>query len=158
MSNQNELPYFVRENSAFTPITPQDDYLHPERNRQCSDPTLTETQYFSFGNAEAGVHAFGYLWHHPNLHAVSGGMLAWQGFKLHMQQAEICDYPLFMSDEVLKNDLHEFRLINSYSVKVIEPLKRHHMSYHDDAKNNHVDVEFDAVTPAIMPMVTRQSL
>ncbi|MET0661123.1 MAG: hypothetical protein ABW110_23540 [Steroidobacteraceae bacterium] len=150
MTEPSEVPYFVRENVALASIGPQDDYLHPERNRLIVDATLTETQYFGFSVPEARIQGLGYLWHHPNLKTVSGGLLVWRGVKLHMQQAELCDYRGFMSDAALKNDLNAYRLDNGYGVAVLEPLKRHRMTYVEAGGRSSVDIEFEAVAPAVM--------
>jgi len=55
-----------------------------------------------------------------------------------------------MSDKAIANDLHEFRFDNGYGVKILEPNKRFHLTYHDAHRNNTVDITFDAVRPAVM--------
>ena len=49
-----------------------------------------------------------------------------------------------------RNDLHHYQLENSYSVRVIEPMKRLHMSFHDEQRHNHVELDYTAVTEGIL--------
>jgi hypothetical protein len=56
----------------------------------------------------------------------------------------------WMHDRVLANDLHSYRLANGYGVAVIEPMKKHRITYADAGRQNSVDLEINAVNPAIM--------
>jgi hypothetical protein len=145
-----DLPFFLTENRGILKAKPQDDLLHPERNSLIKTDTLTETQYFGFCVPEARIQAFCYLWHHPNLHLVSGGLFAFQGHKPTAVHGELCDFRCYMNDSPLKNDLHEYRLDNSYSVKILEPLKRYRLTYADAGRGNRVDLEIHALQPPIM--------
>jgi hypothetical protein len=55
-----------------------------------------------------------------------------------------------MSDEVLKNDLWDYELENSYHVQTLEPLKRHRIRYDDPQRRNKFDIQYEAIMP---PMV-----
>lgn len=145
-----ELPYYLAKNVGFGTATPQDDLLHPGKNAAIAHETLSETQYFSFTIPEKKIHSYLYLWHHPNLGTVSGGAFVWQGSKRHPVEAEINDYRLFMRDDPLKNDLHNYRLDNGYGVKVIEPLKRFEVTYSDPDRQNSFELEYTALTAPIM--------
>ena len=59
-------------------------------------------------------------------------------------------YRLFMRDDVLNNDLHDYRLANGYGVRVIEPLKRFRVTYSDPVRQNCVDLEYIGLIPPIM--------
>ena len=146
----NEQPFYLTQNTGLGVATPADDLLHPEQNRGITADSLTETQYFGFSIPEERIHGMGYLWHRPNLGIVTGGIWAWQGVKTMTVASELFDIRGFMNDSALANDLHEYQLENSYGVRVIEPLKRHHMRYEDAARGNRVDLEYSAVTPAVM--------
>ncbi|MGE0284042.1 MAG: hypothetical protein AB7P20_25985 [Rhizobiaceae bacterium] len=150
LEDDKNLPFHLARNAGFGTASPGDDLLHPEMNARISHETLTETQYLSFSIPEASIHSNLYLWHHPNLGVVSGGAWVWQGSKRHPVEAELNDFRLFMADDPLKNDLHEYRLINSYGVKVIEPLKRLQASYSDPVRQNSFDLEFTALLPPVM--------
>jgi hypothetical protein len=145
-----ELPFFLRENTGFTEVRPEDDYLHPESFANVKDDSATETQYFGFCVPEANIHGLTYLWWHPNLGVCSGGLFVYQGIKQTTVHAELCDWRNFMSDAAIKNDLHEYRFDGGYGVKVIEPMKRHHITYADPASRNSVDLFTEAVLPAVM--------
>ena len=140
--------YFLERNEGFSEVTDADDFLHPEQNASIKDPTLTETQFLGFSVPEANIHAYCYLWHHPNLHIVSGGLLVFQGIKDVQVEAELSDVRVYMNEDALAKDLHEFRLDNGYGVKVIDPMRRLHMTYSDPQRDNSVDVEITAVMPA----------
>lgn len=146
----SDQPFFLSANEGFSEASPQDDFLHPDKNKSVEGDSLTETQYLGFNVPEHNIHGLGYLWHHPNLGVVTGGLMVWQGIKPYSASAELFDMRDYHNDRVLANDLHEFRLDNSYSVKVIEPLKHLHMNYGDAKRNNHVDLDFTAVTPPVM--------
>lgn len=146
----DEKPFFISQNSGFSPIDGADELLHPGKNAQIKADSLTETQYFAFCIPEERIHAYGYLWHHPNLRVVGGGLFVWQGHKRTVTHGELCDYRNYMNDSVLKNDLHEYCLENSYGIKIVEPLKRHHMSYADPQRQNFVELDYEAVSPAVM--------
>jgi hypothetical protein len=144
------LPYYLVRNESFGTAGPGDDLLHPEKNALVAHETLSETQYFSFTVPEARIHSFLYLWHHPKLKTVTGGAWVWQGSKRHPIEAEINDYRLFMRDDVLAHDLGDYRLANGYGVKVIEPLKRFHVTYADPDRENSFDLEYTGLIPPVM--------
>jgi hypothetical protein len=145
-----EKPFFLKLNEGFAQIDAKDDLLHPEKNKLVLADSLTETQYFGFSVPEAGIHSFAYMWHHPNLHVLTGGLWAWSGIKQAMVQSELCDLRTYMNDSALKDDLHDYRLENGYGVKILEPLKRFHMTYSDPVRNSSVDLIYEAVAPAVM--------
>lgn len=145
-----EKPFFLSQNAGFIPATDAAEFLHPERNAKVADDSVTETQYFGFSVPEERIHALCYLWHHPRLKVVSGGLMAWQGIKPVAQYCEIHDYRIYQSDACLKNDLREFRFDNGYGVKVIEPLKRMHVTYEDKTRQNAIDLQVQAVQPPVL--------
>ncbi len=145
-----DKPFFLTQNRGFAPISAKDDLLHPESFKGVTADSATETQYFGFSVPEANIHALCYLWHRPNLRIVTGGAWVWQGIKPFAVQSELFDMRTFMNDSVLKNDLHEYRFVNGYGVKVLEPLKRFHMTYSDPVRQNSFDLIQEAVSPAVM--------
>lgn len=145
-----DKPFFLKQNPGFGTIGAGDELLHPERNRLVAADSLTETQYFGFSVPEAGIHCYTYMWHHPNLHVVTGGLWAWRGIKRYMVQSELCDFVTYMNDSVLANDLHDYRLANGFGVKILEPMRRFHLTYADAARNNSVDLIYESVAPAVM--------
>ncbi|MEQ9586422.1 MAG: hypothetical protein RJS97_00345 [Parvibaculaceae bacterium] len=145
-----EKPFFLTKNSGLRFAGPEDDLLHPEKNALVSGDTVTETQFFGFSIPEAQIHAMCYLWHHPNLGVVTGGVWAWKGIKRNAVHSELIDIRTFMNDSPLKKDLHHFVLDNSYSVRIIEPLKTFHLKYSDAAREHQLDLTIEAVSPAVL--------
>lgn len=146
----DDKPFFISQNQSLGVAEPQDELLHPERNALIKADTLTETQYFGFCIPEERIHGYCYMWHHPNLHVVSGGPLVWQGDTYSLAHCKLADFRTFMRDDVLANDLHEYRLVSGYGVKVVEPLQKHHVTYEDAKRGQAIDLHFEAVSPAVM--------
>lgn len=145
-----KLPFFFVQNCSLGAIKPEDDLLHPASFSNLTDVAATETQYFGFSIPEENIHAVNYLWWHPNLKLVTGGLYVFQGVKETWVHAEICDWRNFMSDKVLANDLHEYRLDNGYGVKILELNKKFHITYSDPAQQNSVDVIATGCLPGVM--------
>ena len=147
---QNDLPFFLAQNTGLGQAVESDELLHPQYTGVVTDDSLSETQYFGISIPDQRIHGLGYLWHRPNLKIITGGIWVFQGIKDRTLDAEMFDMRAFMRDTALANDLHEYRLDNGYGVRIIEPLKRHQMTYEDAARGNRVDLEFSAVTPPVM--------
>lgn len=141
----HDKAFWETKNLSFLTATPDCDLLHPQAKEVNGAPALTETQYFGFSVPEEQIHAATYLWHHPNLGVVSGGVFVVQGLKTHALQSEIFDWRNFMSDDVLADDLWDYRFDNGYHVQTIEPLKRHRVRYVDDTRQNALDIETEAL-------------
>ena len=147
MSDRDQAFWEIKYD-GFAPTGPEDDLLHPEQNAECPGDTLTETQYLGFGVPSEQIHGLGYMWHHPNLHVVFGGLFVWQGEKRNNFGCEIYDFVTYESDDCLRGDLWDYTLANGYRVTVVEPMRRHRLRYHDPRRDNLVDVEFEAIMPA----------
>lgn len=143
-------PFYLTQNESLGAAEPYDDLLHRAANAEVTDDSATETQFFSLCVPEERIHAMGYLWYHPKLGMLTGGVWGWQGFKRHNLASEMFDIRAFMHDRVLAGDLHQYRLDNGYSVQILEPIKRHRMTYADQARGNALDVEFNAIAPPVM--------
>jgi hypothetical protein len=149
MTAEREQAFWHIQYDGFSPTGPEDDMLHPEQNAEREGDTLTETQYFGFGVPSERIHALCYMWHHPNLHVVFGGLFVWQGVKRNNFECEIFDFVTYQSDACLANDLWEYKLDNGYHVTTLEPMLRHRVRYEDGRRRNLVDVEFEAMMPAV---------
>lgn len=150
-TDAHDKAFWETKNESFLTATPDCDLLHPQFTEVNRAPTLTETQYFGFSVPEANIHAAAYLWHHPNLGVVTGGVFAFQGIKSHALQSELFNWTNFMDDEVLANDLWDYRFENGYHVQTLEPLKRHRLRYVDEARQNAFDLETEALMePALL--------
>jgi hypothetical protein len=134
----------------FGHYKPEDDFLHPAANEAVENYACTETQYLGFNIPEACISGVGYMWHHPHMQTVLAGAVAYQGVKRQFIAAELCDIRSFMSDEVLKNDLHEVSFDSGYRTQVIDPGKQFRIRYDDPARKNHFDVTLTAIMPPAM--------
>lgn len=159
--------FWEAKNTGFAEPDPQDEYLHLDAREREPGPELTETQYIGFSIPEHDIHALCYLWHHPNLGVVSGGVWVWQGIKPSVHTCEIWDWLNYVPDSVLADDLRHFKLPNSYEVEVLEPLERLRLRYTDESRGNALDIEVEALAPPMVletgfhleqPMRTRGTL
>jgi len=150
VSEKSKHAFWEESIKGFVQASDADDFLHPALSKAETGYALTETQYLGFNIPEHDIHAVGYLWYHPNLKTVSGGIAVWQGFKEHPLQSEIWDYVTYMSDDCLAGDLHHYKLENSYSATTVTPLKKHRIQYENARGNNRVDVTLKALAPPVM--------
>lgn len=150
MSSLRKKAFWEDDVPGFGKAEPADDFLHPELSLTEPGYALTETHYLGFNIPEHQIHGLGYLWYHPHLKTVMGGIAVWQGFKQHPLQSEIWDYVSYMSDECLKNDLWNYRLENGYTVTTLEPLAAHRIQYQNERLDNFVDVTLEALAPPVM--------
>lgn len=150
MNDNTKKAFWEKKNESFLTPDPSNDLLHPEVRKIESGYALTETQYLGFNIPEENIHGLAYIWHHPNLKTVTGGAYAWKGIKEHNFECELFDFVTYMSDDCLKNDLWDYQLENSYHVRSIEPLKKHHITYEDAARGNKFDIHYEAIMPAMV--------
>jgi hypothetical protein len=159
--------FWESKNTRFSEPDPRDEFLHPEARESQPGPELTETQYLGFSVPEHDIQGLSYLWHHPNLGVVTGGAWVWKGVKNNSLSCEIFDMVSYVDDSVLADDLHHFRLPNSYEVEVVKPLQLLRARYTDEARGNSFDIEFEALAePMVLetgfhleqPMRTRGTL
>ena len=150
MNDLRKKAFWEEDVPGFGKAEPKDDFLHPELSATEPGAALTETHYLGFNIPEHDIHAVGYMWYHPNLKTVMGGIAVWQGFKKHSLQSEIWDYISYMNDDCLKDDLHHYRLENGYEVTTVEPLKQHRIQYRNDTTDSSVDVTLEALMPPVM--------
>ena len=111
MSTENQAPWWELQDVDVAIARDADDYLHPEANALVSGDSVSETQYFGFNIPEKHIHAVCYLWHHPHLGVVTGGVWVWQGYPRRNFESEIFDFVTYQSDDCLANDLHKIELI-----------------------------------------------
>ena len=150
MSSNTKKAFWEDSTKGLGQVKDSDDFLHPELSKSEPGHALTETQYMGFNIPEHNIHGLGYLWYHPNLKTVMGGIAVWQGFKRHPLESEIWDYVNYMSDDCLKDDLWKYRLENGYTVSTIKPLASHRIQYESKATDSFVDVSYEALMPPAM--------
>ena len=150
--SQNTSFILAKPQLGFGDYGPEDELLHPAMNAEVSSDGATETQYFGFNVPEAGVHGYGYFWHHPNLKTVTGGVHAWQGIKTHHLASELYDIRAYQSDNIITGNIDHYEMPCSYKVEVIEPFEKMRIQYRDEARENALDISYTAVNkPAMLP-------
>ena len=142
--------FWELKNTSFEEASPDDDLLHREAGKSNSSAGLTETQYLGFNVPDQEVHGLCYLWHHPNLGVVSGGVWAWQGVKRHPLECELFDMQIYIDDDCLSGDLHEVELPNGYRSTMLEPLRRFQIQYTDPSRENSFEIELEAMMDPMM--------
>lgn len=154
MSSDTNTSFFMNpQRAGFGSCTAEDELLHRELNRTLTDPDLTETQFLGFSVPSAGLHSLCYLWAHPNLRLLTGGVWAWRGVKPNALASELFDMRQFMPDGPLRDgDLDKFQLANGYHVELVEPLRELRIGYEDAARGNAFEVTLTAIMPpAVLP-------
>lgn len=139
--------------AGFGETRPEDERVHRAMNATVDSPALVETQFVGFNVPEAGIHCLNYLWLHPNMRLMSGGVWCWQGFKTQQLEAEIFDMRDFLPDTPITDDggdIDSITLPNGYTHEVITPLEEVRMTYDDPARGNGFDVTMKAIMPPAM--------
>jgi hypothetical protein len=147
--------YFMNPQIAdgFGTARPEDELLHREARATESSPALVETVFTGFNVPEADIHCLNYLWMHPNLRLMSGGVWCWQGHKATQLEAEIFEMRDFVPDTAITDDggdLDDVTMPSGYRHQVLEPLREVRMTYEDAARGNAIDVTLTAVMPPAM--------
>jgi hypothetical protein len=144
--------YFMNPQVAdsFGDTTAADEGMHRAALEESTDPALVETVFNGFNVPEADIHCLNYIWLHPNLGLMSGGVWCWQGIKRSQLEVELFDMRDFHPDTAITTgggDLTDVTLPNGYRHQVVTPLEEVRMTYEDAKRGN----AFDVVTTAIMP-------
>lgn len=147
--------FFMNAQAAdsFGQAEPADEGMHRGARADVSDPALVETVFSGFSVPEADIHCLNYIWLHPHLRLMSGGVWCWQGFKQTQLEAEMFDMRDFVPDTAITDeggDLTDVTLPNGYRYQVLEPLQTIRMSYTDERRGNAFDVTASAVMPPAM--------
>jgi hypothetical protein len=134
---------------GFGAYEDRDEELHPEF--VVADDSLTETWAYMFWMPKQRIGCIAYLWVHPNLKVITGGLTVYQGHKSHHLQGEIFDIPIFNSAErcVFDNG-RDIRMPNGFRARILEPFEKIRLTYQDKARGNRVDLTFTAASPPLM--------
>lgn len=147
--------YFMNAQAAagFGPISAEDERVHRAMNAAVDSPALVETNFIGFNVPEADIHCLNYIWLHPNLRLMSGGVWVWQGHKRQQLEAEMFDMRDFVPDAPLTDDggdMTGVTLPNGYRYEVVRPLEEIRLTYDDPARQNAFDVTLTAIMPPAM--------
>jgi len=143
--------FFNPQERGFRAAVPADEEMHWEAAAELRAPEAVETQFLGFTVPAAGIDVFTYLWAHPNLNTVSGGVWGWQGVKPDALASEMFDIRDHLPDAGLRRSgLAHLELDNGYRVEVLAPLEKLRVRYDDELRGNHFDVTLTAVMPPAM--------
>lgn len=143
--------YFYQDfKQEFGQYDLSDEEIHHSYKAEKPHYGLTETQYFGFSVPEHDIHAFLYLWYHPNLNVLAAGPMVMQGVKPIGQASEIFDYRNYLPYNQLDPGLTHFTLDSSYSVEMLEPGRVFRLRYRDDDRDSGYDVTATAISDVLM--------
>ena len=148
--SDNEAYFYQDFKQEFGTYDLSDEEIHSSYKTEKPHYGLTETQYFGFSVPEHDIHAFLYLWYHPNLNVLAAGPMIMQGVKPVGQASEIFDYRNYLPDEQLNPSLSNFTLDSSYSVQMLEPGRVFRLTYKDEERDSGYDVTATAVSDILM--------
>lgn len=148
--SQNEAYFIQNFDARFGTYETGHEQMQPRYRATQPHHGLTETQYFGFSIPDKNIHAFLYLWLHPNLEVVSGGPIVWQGSKSIQHAAELFDYRSYLPAAQLGGNLAGYRLENSYAVEMTQPGRAFRLRYEDEARGNGYDLTYTAVSDVMM--------
>jgi hypothetical protein len=142
------LEFMTSENAGFGTVAAEDDFLHAT---QASDHhSVAETHWFSFFDADSGLHGGIYVWAHPNLHTTSAGVWAFRGVKRHRMEAEHFNYQHHLPwPETPGREVRVPAI--GLTIDIAEPLRSQVITYRDPAS----DAALELTTEAVMPPVVR---
>lgn len=147
--------YFMnaQAGNSFGVTSPEDERVHRAQNALVDSPALVETCFVGFNVPEADIHCLNYLWLHPNMQLMSGGVWCWQGVKERQLEAELFDMRDFMPDTPITTgcgDIDAITLPSGYRYEVLTPLEKVRLTYDDPSRGNAFDVTLDAIMPPAM--------
>jgi hypothetical protein len=125
---------------ANAPFSSEDDDFHAPS----SDIWETETCWFSFNVPERGMAGWLYAWIRPNMHNSGGGVFIYDSSGVAPWELPYFQYQ-YAQPLPGERDLRDFQFPQSYSVKMLEPLKRYRLHY-QERKTLRIDLEFVAIT------------
>jgi hypothetical protein len=134
---------------GFGAYDDRDEELHPDVHE--AHDSLTETWAYMFWMPKQKIGAIIYIWVHPNLEVLTGGLTVYRGHKSHRLQAEIFDIPIFnAADRCISDSGRDIRVPNGMRVQILDPFKTMRITYRDQLRGNHVDLTFTAASIPIM--------
>lgn len=148
--SDTETYFYQKFEQKFGTYDVADEDIHESYKAEKPHFGLSETQYFGFSIPEQNIHAFLYLWYHPNLNVLAGGPMIMKGVKPFGQGSEIFDYRNYFPDEQLNPSLTNFKLDSSYGVEMLQPGREFRLTYEDASRDSGYDVVATAVSDIIM--------
>ncbi|SCW38491.1 hypothetical protein SAMN02927924_00342 [Sphingobium faniae] len=138
---------WTADSKGFGLARPSDDFLHGRCD--ITDPSLTETWFWAFQQAEAGLHGFVYIWLHPNLDVCMGGLFAHFGDKAMMLACELSDFVTYARADIF-DAAGNITLPNGLRIAFEEPMQRARITYDNPVRGFRLDMIQQAFMPAAM--------
>lgn len=150
MSHEDTAWVVSKSEADFGTCTNADDYFHPP---EINPPgaSVTETYYFTFSIPEERINAIIYLWLHPNLGVLSGGLNIYQGFKSHYLASECFNWLDYLDTSHIDRQTGTVSLPNGLVMKVNKPFEEHELIFED----RYAETRFHLHQRAAMPAAVR---
>jgi hypothetical protein len=132
---------------TFGSYSDADECLHPDMHPP--GDSLTETWAYMWYLPEHRIECFAFVWIHPNLGVVSGGIAVWQGNKNHHLAAELFDIRMYLSAAEC-GDGRDVTLWNGMRVQILRPFSEIKIAYTDPQSRSSVEVTLAGHSPPIM--------
>jgi hypothetical protein len=148
-SQSNDDSWTRGGGTRFGNYEDRDEELHPDHHE--AHDSLTETWAYMFWIPKARIGCIVYLWVHPNLKLLTGGLTVYQGHKAHHLQGELFDMRIFNSaGPCILAKGRDIRVPNGLRVRIMKPFKTMRVTYADPSRGNLVDLIFTAAAPPVM--------
>ena len=147
MATKRELDIFALTlaGAELNICKPEDEFLHPPV--ETGHYSSTETTYWGFNIPEHLLNGEIYMWFHPVLKMCSASVYIWKGLKRTTLSCEYINHFHYLP--MPENGIADYRVADAIDLrfKVIEPLKKIQIEFHDEERN----VSFSLLNQAIMP-------
>jgi len=115
----------LASSDAMTLVTPEDDSLHDNDGH----PYWNESSWVPFHVADRGLSGMVYFYHRPNMRFTKGGVIVWDRSGENTYDSRHYDFDIHPFDA---NDMYDFTLPNSLTVKCLNPLTSYSFAYDRD--------------------------
>jgi hypothetical protein len=139
--------WISNQNPGFGVVRPEDDLLHPP-GLNPPGASVTETYYFGFDVAAAAIHGFIYVWLHPNLHVLTGGVLISRGFQSTALAADYFNMHTYLDPrEHIDLASGAITLPGGLRLTPVRPMQEWHLTLDDPGAATRFDLRFLAAMP-----------
>ena len=138
---------WVSDATGFGSAKPSDDHYHGKMG--VAGSTLTETWCWGFQHPPTNTHCFIYIYMHPNVGSVTGGLWVHRGNKPHAMFCDFHDMHSNMSDDIFDADKN-IMLANGMRVEFIAPMRQQRITYAHEGRGFSIDLTFTAFMDAAM--------
>ncbi len=146
MTVSNEISWIQNAHRGFGHCRPEDDYLHTEGHPVGA--SATETYFFGFHVPEHRLHGTIYLWAHPNLKVLTGGVMIGTGFQPCSLAADYFNIHAYLAlDEHVDPVSGLISLPGPLRVQPVKPFEQWRITLDDRTADTSFDLSFTAAMP-----------